>query len=81
MYEDSQRSKQYTRDKCSENFEKIESKFKHMALITSKVKNRKWIIDYGSSSHISYDEKLFPDIDDTTKSKIIVANGNVLISY
>ena len=52
-----------------------------MALITSNVENINWIIDSGSSSHTSYDEKLFTNINDTTKSEVISANANILTPY
>ena len=59
----------------------IESKMKNMALIIRETENRNWIIDRGSSSHITYDENLFSNLNDTNKSEVIVANGNILTAY
>ena len=54
---------------------------KGMALIISARENLNWIIDSGSSSHITYDENLFTDLNNTNKSQVIVANGNDLTAY
>lgn len=40
-----------------------------------------WIIESGSSSHISNSKEIFTNMTDTVETNIIVMNGNKLMSY